>query len=731
MRENRRVLLMMIFVFSLFSSLIYQNSALAETATLKKTNKMSARIITDSTGEKKTNSPSASLQIASTAALTGSVSWGNAFMDPGIAYVSSTDSVGYYINLYGVQVGDCFTWTSYNPVLDPATDMPTGEFEYWGEGTWTRIDSQSWQFHDFGSDTTVTYAWPDDHGLFCQGPAIMNYQPATQYPGTWKITISHAGQEIASGTFTLVDDLAPQSDFLFPMQTTLSGSQMVWPRVADNLAVIKTEVYADNLSTGQSYLLKTYNCNSSSTSFFFYWDTYSYPDGSYNLRSVVYDPYNNKGTYKRGYTVANNLVPQSGSVTSDKMTLTADPINIATGESYFSSKDFSLGTRGPRLDLFRKYRSFSTETGMFGYGWRTDVDVNLIVDRNGNLTIYDWEGTAVYFTNNSGTYTPSPGNHSTIIKNADNTFTLTDKAGIVTHYDGSGRLSSRTDRNGNTLTFVYNPSLAGGTYIQDASGRQIKLNLDTKGRVSSAVDPAGNTYQYGYDKSGNLISVTDPEGKVTKYSYDSNHKIIQLANANGHNTYYQYDASGRATMNWQDNNVNKIALSFQANNTTVVTDSLGNNNTYVFNSVGLLTSHTDPLGAATQQTWDVFLNRLSVTDARNNVTKFEYDIRGNPVLITDPLGNKTRMTYTPDFNLISSKTDALGNVTDFTYDNKGNLLTVTDALANKHSFVYDQFGDVIISTDSRGNSTHFNYDALGHMFQETDALGNNKVLTYK
>ena len=48
-------------------------------------------------------------------------------------------------------------------------------------------------------------------------------------------------------------------------------------------------------------------------------------------------------------------------------------------------------------------------------------------------------------------------------------------------------------------------------------------------------------------------------------------------------------------MNYRDNNVNKVTLNYQANNTTVVTDSLGNNNTYVFNSYGLLISHTDPL----------------------------------------------------------------------------------------------------------------------------------------
>ena len=134
-------------------------------------------------------------------------------------------------------------------------------------------------------------------------------------------------------------------------------------------------------------------------------------------------------------------VPTSQSVPDIDTTETPDPINIATGESYFSSTDFSLNARGPKLTLFRKYRSLSTFIGMFGYGWRTDYDANLTTDSTGDVTIYDRDGTGMYFMNNSGTYTPSPGNYSTIIKNADNTYTLTDKNGIVTHYDINGRLT--------------------------------------------------------------------------------------------------------------------------------------------------------------------------------------------------------------------------------------------------------------------------------------------------
>jgi YD repeat-containing protein len=431
---------------------------------------------------------------------------------------------------------------------------------------------------------------------------------------------------------------------------------------------------------------------------------------------------------------ANN--PNCGAATSNqrppkKRTKTKDPVDIFSGEVYFSSTDFSYEGQGPKLSLYRQYSSFSLINGMFGYGWRTDWDINLTQDSSGNVTIYDSEGTQFYFTNNSGSYINPSGNFFTLTQNTDSTYTLTDKYGKAARYGINGRLNSITDRNGDMLTFSYNPSVPGGTYIQDATGRKIVLNIDSNGHIVSAVDPAGKTYQYGYDVNGNLVSITDPTAAVTNYSYDANHRIVQFTNANGHNTYYRYDSQGRLVMNWRDGNVNKTTLTYEANNTTIVTDSLGKNTTYVFNDTGLLISQTDPLGNVTQKTWDRNMDQTSMTDVRNNVTNFLYDTEGNLIQITDPLGKQTNIVYTPNFNLISSKTDPLGHVTNYVYDIKGNLTGITDALGRTRSFNYDQYGNVITATDTRGNKTNFIYDALGHVIQKTDALGNAINYTYE
>ncbi|HLF17566.1 MAG TPA: DUF6531 domain-containing protein [Candidatus Omnitrophota bacterium] len=666
-------------------------------------------------------------------------SWCCDYLYPGSPASVTWDVIYYYIYLQNAEVGDVFTWDVYNPILDPVTYLPTGSTTFYAKAAWTRIDEENWQFCSdnplFGWVCSITYQYPFGTVEFGAGPYINIKSFVTSHPGVWRITISRNGVLLTSTNFDLIDDLAPTVTFTTPSDgSTLKGSSTtISVANSDNLAVTRLELFADNVTTGQSFLLQAYS-KPVPGSFSYSWAASKFPKGDYILRAVAADPYNNIGTGVVSVSLNKGTeppLPATEIVPSALKTLTKDPVNIATGEAYFSSTDFSLDGRGPVLSLSREYRSFSTFSGMFGYGWRTDFDVNLTQDRSGNVIIYDGDGAGKYFINNSGTYVPSPGNYSILTKNSDDTFTLKDKNGNVAVYDINGRLSFRTDRNGNKLTFVYDPAPAGGTYIQDASGRKIVLNFDSSNRVISASDPAGKTFQYGYDPNGNLSWITDPAGKVTNYFYDANHKIIKLVNSNGHNTYFTYDSQGRVVVNWQDNNVNKVTLDYLANNTTVVTDSLGNNNTYMFNSSGLLISQTDPLGAVTQQIWDFLMNRTSIKDARNNVTNFTYDSYGNLIQITDPLGKQTKMTYTPDFNLISSETDALGNITRFNYDSHGNLTDIVDALGNSHSFIYDQFGNVIKSTDSRGNSANFTYDALNHVIQKTDALGNIINFTYE
>ena len=126
------------------------------------------------------------------------------------------------------------------------------------------------------------------------------------------MTISYNGQVITTGNFMEVDDLAPTTTVSSPLSgITIQGSATVTADMSDNLGVIKAELYADNVTTGQSYLVKTLNYDVPINPFFYpsytfnySWDTTKYPDGNYNIRVVAIDPYNNKGSGTAGVVIA-------------------------------------------------------------------------------------------------------------------------------------------------------------------------------------------------------------------------------------------------------------------------------------------------------------------------------------------------------------------------------------------------------------------------------------------
>ena len=366
---------------------------------------------------------------------------------------------------------------------------------------------------------------------------------------------------------------------------------------------------------------------------------------------------------------------------------------------------------------------------MFGYGWRTTFDVNLAEDGDGNIIIYDTSGTGSYFLlNGDGTYQRSYGNYSQITKNPDNTYTIMNKYGITIEYGAAGRITSVTDRNQNTLQFVFNPGVTGGTYIEDSTSRRITLTLDANNRIVSARDPAGRVIDYEYDTDGNLVTITDPKENNTYYIYDTEHNITELTNVNGHKTFFGYDAQDRAIMNSQENDLNKETLDYQEDGITVVTDALNNQATYQFNGYGLEVSRTDAVAGTVTTAWDRYMNRTSVTDESGNTTTFNYDLKGNLTKVTDAQGNVTILKYTPDFNLISRSTDALGNITSYTYDEAGNLLIVTDALGNTQQMTYDDAGKVLTVIDALENVTSFQYDAHGYPAKTIDAQLNETTI---
>lgn len=91
-------------------------------------------------------------------------------------------------------------------------------------------------------------------------------------------------------------------------------------------------------------------------------------------------------------------------------------------------------------------------------------------------------------------------------------------------YDDAHRLTSVTDRAGNTITYTLNG--AGQRLTEEVRDdldilRFRKTHVyDDLGRLEEERGEAGQIASFDYDAEGNLIEIEDPVGNITQQAYD-------------------------------------------------------------------------------------------------------------------------------------------------------------------------------------------------------------------
>ena len=244
----------------------------------------------------------------------------------------------------------------------------------------------------------------------------------------------------------------------------------------------------------------------------------------------------------------------------EKVKRLLDPIDVHLGDFVLSRQDVFLPAgRGPSVGVAFSYRSRSGYNGPFGYGWDMAYNKRVVKLSNNNLLV--WRGTnrrdEFAYDAGTGGYLAPVGIYDLLVRNGDGTYTLTSKHGVKEFYDTTGRLTKREDRNGNALTFSYDP---GGLFsitgisaffvnlftgliakndqlqrITDTGGGITTFTYNAEGRLST-ISYAGRTITYGYDpnQTGDLLTVTMPAtpqfpaGTTTTYAYDATHNLTAV-----------------------------------------------------------------------------------------------------------------------------------------------------------------------------------------------------------
>ncbi len=437
--------------------------------------------------------------------------------------------------------------------------------------------------------------------------------------------------------------------------------------------------------------------------------------------------------------------------------------NISTGRLSHSQPLFAVKSLQPlSLDISLYYRTLpSFAPSAIGNGWSHTYEMALQTGVNSSMVFWN-EGKRRVYTLNGTVYRPEKGDYSTLVRNADSTYTLTEKDGLVRNFSPSGKISSVVDRNGNALTFTYSgdnlasvTDVSGRTAVFSYSGSTLTKITDPKGNeynlayasgsLSGVIYPDGAQWGYGYGSNGLMASKTQPEGTTAQYSYDSGRRLTSATDAAGKSRSFTYAASG-STGKVPD--VYPLVMA-QVRETVFVekdgsgwsylydglteqlrskTDPLGNTYTYAYDSQGNLVSKNEPGIGTTTYTYDNRGNVLSVRNPLNETTSFTYNTYGQLLTISGAPGNYA-VAYDTRGNP-TAVTNPAGETISAEYDGKGNATRIVTAKGLAYQVAYDSANNISSLTDPAGAVTRFAYDTNGNITAVTDALTRNTLLEY-
>lgn len=193
----------------------------------------------------------------------------------------------------------------------------------------------------------------------------------------------------------------------------------------------------------------------------------------------------------------------------------AATVFLHNGEFNHMVTDLEIPGRGFNWKFERKYRSGVIFEGPLGHNWEFNYNRRLFVQPDGAVVRMDGYGRADRYELVENRYVSPNGFYTTLVRNRDGSFTERDRSGTTVTYavpfpNGLAPMTSLSDRDGNTMRFIYN-DLGQLVRVLDTLGRPIeyRYNADT-GRLIEVQDFAGRSIKFSYDGDGNLVAVTSP-----------------------------------------------------------------------------------------------------------------------------------------------------------------------------------------------------------------------------
>jgi len=278
-------------------------------------------------------------------------------------------------------------------------------------------------------------------------------------------------------------------------------------------------------------------------------------------------------------------------------------------------------------------------------------------------------------------------------------------------YDSNGFLSSKTDWNGITTTYIHN-SAGLETSRTEAFGtpeaRTIITDWPPTLRLPIEITGPGLEATYTYNSYGNRLTATlkdlaTTEVRTTAMTYSSTGQVLTIDEP-------RTDVADVTTFTYF-----VCSTGFECGQIDTITNSLGHDTVFTeYNAHGQPTQMIDPNGIQTVMTYDVRQRLKSVTVDDLYTTTIEYDDVGQVTRITSP--NHSLLDYEyDDAQRLTAIADAIGNRIEFTLDTEGNRIQTdvrddTSVLRNTQSVIYDELSRMLSALGANSQTVDYQYD---------------------
>jgi len=277
--------------------------------------------------------------------------------------------------------------------------------------------------------------------------------------------------------------------------------------------------------------------------------------------------------------------------------------------------------------------------------------------------------------------------------------TVVDANGVVTRttFDALGRLLTSTVAGVPGCSTAADPLCA-------TDLTTTRVYASPAGLLSSEQRPAGNLTTYVYDARGRLQTMTHGTASVAleriDYTYDptTGKKATEIASAFQNNAWvatksetYAYTSDGNLRSVTHSDGTSIVNSYLPDGTLSSVQDErhTSANTSYNYNGVNQVVSVTQILASA---------------PGGQIVTRYGYDSVGNLTSVTDPNGNLTTYVF-DDFGRMQRQNSPVSGTTSYAYDLAGNLLSTTDANGATTTRVYDSLNRVTSAVTSRAGTS--------------------------